>query len=87
MNTIVVDAGPLFAAFSRKDRHYPAALRFIRMTGVRLLTNIPVITEVAHMLGKAPTTRLEFLKWSDGALDIDEATAGDLPRIVAILEK
>ena len=87
MTTIVVDSGPLYAAFDRDDKYHRAAIRLIGSQGHRLLTNMPVITEVAHLLGKAPKTRLEFLRWAHVTLNIDEPISDDFPRIVAILEK
>ena len=59
----------------------------IRDNGDRLVTNLPVISEVTHLLGRSRRTRLEFLGWAAAALMIDEATVGDLPRIIALLEK
>jgi hypothetical protein len=55
--------------------------------GVRsgsLVTNIPVMSEVAYMLGeRAP----EFLDWLPTCVVIDSATERDLPRISAFLRK
>lgn len=87
MTTIVVDAGPLYAAFDRRDKFHRAAVRLIETNGHFLLTNMPVITEVAHLLGKSPKTRLEFLRWAHEYLHIEEPISEDLPRIVEILEK
>lgn len=87
MSVIVVDAGPLYAAFDQDDRFHEPAVRLIRDNGDRLVTNLPVISEVTHLLGRSRRTRLEFLGWAAAALMIDEATVGDLPRIIALLEK
>lgn len=87
MTAIVVDAGPLYALFDRRDKYHRMAVRLIESKGPLLLTNMPVITEVAHLLGTAPKARLEFLRWVHEALHVDEPIGEDLPRIVAILEK
>jgi uncharacterized protein len=87
MSTIVVDTGPLYAAFDQDDRYHETALHLIHADEFRLVTNLPVICEVVHLLGRARKARLEFLKWAGVALEIDMATAADLPRIVALLAK
>jgi len=53
----------------------------------RLITNLPVITEVVHMLGFAPQAQRDFLFWGEQALTIDADTTEDFPRIRALLEK
>ena len=61
MSKIVVDAGPLYAAFDRQDRHHQAALRLLKKAGDQLVTNIPAISVVTHLPGRSRNTRLAFL--------------------------
>jgi len=84
MPSIVVDSGPLIAVFDRDDRHHDAALQFFRSSQATLVTNIAVITEVTQLLDFSDQAVRDFLGWVE-ACDIDTATAGDLPRIVAIM--
>jgi len=85
--SIVVDAGPLIALFDRDDRHHRRAVEFIRDQKSRLVTNLPVLTETAFMLRFSPETRRDWLWWAHRPLDIDQSTAGDMPRIIALLDK
>ena len=87
MRNIIVDSGPLIALFDASDRWHKTAVAFIRDEPGRLVTNLPVLTEVVYMLDFSFAAQRDFLAWVDGALTIDQRTAGDLPRIRAVLEK
>ena len=87
MPSIVVDAGPLIALFDRDDRHHRRAVEFVRDRRARLVTNLPVLTEAAFMLGFSVEARRDLLWWAHRSLDIDQGTSADLPRIIALLEK
>ena len=81
MQSIVVDSGPLIALFDRDDRHHRRAVAFIEANTANLVTNLPVIGEVAYMLHRMPLARRDFLNWISVAAKIDFATMDDLPRI------
>ena len=87
MPSIAVDAGPLVALFSRRDRHHAAALEFFRSTQGNFVTNIAVLTETAHLLSFSAEATRDALGWVAAAFDIDQHTATDLPRIVEIMAK
>lgn len=87
MRSIVVDSGPLIALFDGTDRFHPQAVAFLRHLPGRLVTNLPVITEVVYMLDFSPRAQHDFLRWVEQAVNIDGATAGDLPRIRAVLDQ
>ena len=87
MPSIVVDAGPLIALFNRADDHHRRAVEFIRKQKSRLVTNWPALTEAAFMLRFSRQARRDLLWWAHRALDIDQSTSGDLPRIIALLDK
>jgi len=85
--SIVVDAGPLIALFDRDDRHHRRAVEFVKTHGSRLITNVPVLTEATFVLRFSVEAQKDLLWWARGALEIDQGTASDLPRIIALLEK
>src|SRR6202158_6301484 len=64
MPSIVVDAGPLIALFDRDDRHHRRAVEFVRDRRARLVTNLPVLTEAALMLGFSVEARRDLLWWA-----------------------
>jgi predicted nucleic acid-binding protein len=87
MRNIVVDSGPLIALFDRSDQYHTKAVRFIEGNQWRLITNLPVITEVVYVLDFSNEAQRDFLFWAQQALTIDIQTVEDLPRIQAILQK
>ena len=85
MPSIAADAGPLVALFDGSDRYHTEAVAFVANLRQPLVTNMVVIGEVIALLGQRFQT--DFLDWALGALQIDEQTAADLPRIVEIMRK
>ena len=87
MPSIVVDAGPLIALFDRDDRHHRRAVEFIRNRALRLITNLPVLTEATFLLRFSAPAQRDLLWWAHKSIEIDQDTPADLPRIIAIMEK
>ena len=87
MPSIVVDAGPLIALFDRDDRHHRRAVEFAKTHGSRLITNVPVLTEATFVLRFSVDAQKDLLWWAHSSLEIDQGTASDLPRIIALIDK
>ena len=87
MKSIIIDSGPLIALFDNSDHWHETAIDFIARERGRLISNLPVITEVTYMLDFSPATQRDFLGWAEQALSIDQYTVDDLPHIRAVLEK
>ena len=85
MPSIAVDTGPLVALLDGSDRHHAAAVSFIADLRQPPITNMVVVGEVVALL--APRFQVAFLDWAMGALEIDQQTPADLPRIVEIMRK
>ena len=85
MPSIAVDAGPLVALFKGADHSHARAIAFLQDASDPLVTNLVVISEVAALLTSA--FQPMFLTWAAGALEIDQQTVGDLPRIIEIMTK
>lgn len=87
MQSIVVDAGPLIALFDRDDRHHHRAVEFAQTCRARLITNLPALTEAAFLLRFNVDAQRDCLSWAQRALNIDQNTSSDLPRIISLLDK
>jgi hypothetical protein len=87
VRSVVVDSGPLIALFDGSDQHHARAVVFLQALEGRLVTNLPVITEVVYMLDFSREAQRDFLFWAELSLTVDTDTVGDLPRIRAILDK
>ncbi len=86
MQNIVVDAGPLIALFRRRDRHHLRVKRYLAVSSARLVTTLPVVTEVCHFLNSQG--KLAFLTWvRRGGLTIQAVGAEDFEQIGAIMER
>ena len=87
MQSIVVDAGPLIAMFTRSDRYHAAAREFLaRSEGVALITNLIVVGEVAAVLGRHKDL-VPCLDWIVENVEIDANAGIDLPKAISILQK
>ncbi len=87
MKNIVVDSGPLIALFDGSDRYHDQAVKFIKGLIGPAVTNLPVITEVVYMLDFSDGAQRDFLCWAERALEIDQNTVADMPRIVSLMRK
>lgn len=85
MPSIAVDAGPLVALFKGAGHHHAEAVAFLANAQHTLVSNVVVLSEVVALL--APRFQGPFLEWAVGALQIDQRTVADLPRIVEIMRK
>ncbi len=86
MQNIVVDAGPLIALFRRRDKHHLRVKRFLAESSARLVTTLPVVTEVCHFLNARG--KLAFLTWvRRGGLTIHTLTAEDFEQIGTIVKR
>jgi predicted nucleic acid-binding protein len=85
--SVAVDTGPLVALFDKDEREHASAKEFVSATRANLVTNVAVITEALFLLAFSTQVQTDFLLWAVGGLEVDGETAGDLPRIVAIMKK
>ena len=86
MESIVVDAGPLIALFRRRDRHHARIKRFLSTNRARLVSTLPVVTEVCHFLNASG--KVALLTWiRRGGLSLQPVAADDLDEISALIER
>ena len=85
MPSTLVDSGPLYALFSKKDRHHDSALAFIARRHSQLMTSVLVVMEVVHLLRRDRVSQTKFLHWVQKALVLEPVTARDQDRIFELL--
>lgn len=86
MQSIVVDAGPLIALFRKRDKHHARVKRFLATARERLVSTLPVVTEVCYFLNARG--KLAFLSWiRRGGLSLQPIGVDDLPEIASIIER
>lgn len=86
MRSIVVDAGPLIALFRKRDRHHARVKRFLSTNRERLVSTLPVVTEVCHFLNV--DGKVALLTWiRRGGLSLQPILADDLDEMSALIER
>lgn len=59
--TALIDAGPLIAFYNNRDRWHQKVYRFLEEFKGQLISTIPVVTEVLHLLSVNAIFQNEFL--------------------------
>ena len=62
---ILLDAGPLIAAFDERDAHHAACFERLRTLHAPLVTTWPVLTEVAYFLRRDPRKIDALFRFAD----------------------
>lgn len=88
MNGLLVDAGPLVAILSRRDRHHESCVDTLRQVRGPLLSTWMPITEAMYLLDFSPAAQSALLEMIErGALQILEIMPDDLAGIRRLMRK
>jgi predicted nucleic acid-binding protein len=88
MKSTLIDAGPLIALFDKDDKYHLAIKKLLKSYKGKLITTLPVITEVTHLLSFNIKVQIDFLKWVErGGLDIFDLNINHFSRIIQLAEK
>ena len=85
---VLVDAGPLVAILSRRDRDHKTCVSVLKRMDQPLLTTWMPVTEAMYLLDfsiSAQDALLEFIE--RGALRIRDISSRDLPAIQSLMKK
>ena len=86
MSVALVDTGPLVALFVRNDPDHARVAAFLRDFRGKLLTTLPVLTEVCHFL--LPQVALRALRWAQGGgTAVIDVPPGELGELIGLMEK
>ena len=86
VQSIVVDAGPLIALFHKRDKHHLRVKRFLATATGRLVSTLPVVTEVCHFLNAKG--KLALLAWiRRGGLSVQPIVPDDFQEIATIIQR
>ena len=87
---LIVDAGPLYAAAARGDRHHDASVELLTRAPRPLIIPVLVVTEVAYLMGDriGPKAELAFARSiHHGELVIGQVAASDWGRIESLVDE
>lgn len=85
---LIVDAGPLYAAAARRDKHHERSVELLSAAPRPLLVPALVITEVSYLLGDrlGPHAEVAFARsLADGELVADPMLDSDWERIAELM--
>jgi hypothetical protein len=84
--SIIVDAGPLIALFRGRDRHHSRVKQFLAENTARLVSTLPVVSEVCHFLNAQG--KIALLTWiRRGGLSLHPIAVDDFPEIATIIDR
>lgn len=87
---LIVDAGPLYAAAARGDRHHDACVELLTTSPRPLIVPVLVVTEVAYLLADrlGPRAERAFATSIEcGELVVGQVAAADWARITSLLDQ
>jgi uncharacterized protein len=88
---ILVDAGPLIAAFDSSDAHHVECAELLQSASDELVVPQPVIAEVCYMIGRArfgASVEAMFLRsFADGSLTAVALEPSDFERMAGLVEQ
>lgn len=87
---LIVDAGPLYAAAARRDKHHERALALLSSSPRPLLVPALVLTEVSYLLADriGAHAELAFARAiADGELVVEPVIDSDWSRISELMEQ
>jgi len=89
VQSTLIDAGPLIALFSARDRHYAHyddLVHDLAADGLRLVTTWPCVVEASYLLNDA--SRFALLEWiSLGGVIVYPFAPENLPDMVTVMKR
>lgn len=87
---LIVDAGPLYAAAARRDKHHERSVELLSSAARPLLVPALVLTEVSYLLSDriGADAEVAFVRSvADGELLVEPVLDSDWVRIVELMEQ
>jgi len=87
---LIVDAGPLYAAAARRDKHHRRCVELLSRAPRPLLVPALVVTEVSYLIGDRLGRHAELAfarSIAAGELIVEPVLDSEWPRIVALCEQ
>lgn len=87
---LIVDAGPLYAAAARRDRHHAACVELLTSAPRPLIVPVLAVTEAAYLIADrlGPSAELAFaVSIERGELIVGQVVAADWPRITSLVNE
>ena len=90
MSELLIDTGPLLAAFNQRDQHHAFAVAIMRQHNQPFVTSMAVMTEIMYLararLGWHVQDKL-FVMVERGDIRIEHTTTNDFARVATLMQK
>ena len=90
MSELLIDTGPLLAAFNQRDEHHTFAVGIMRQHNQPFVTTMAVMTEIMYLarerLGLHVQDKL-FVMIERGDLLVEHTTPSDFARVAKLMQK
>jgi uncharacterized protein len=90
MSELLIDTGPLLAAFNQHDQHHAFAVGIMRQHNQPFLTTMAVMTEIMYLararLGSHVQDKL-FVMVERGDILVEHTSPSDFSRIATLMQK
>jgi uncharacterized protein len=90
MSDLLIDTGPLLAAFNRRDQHHAFVVGIMRQHNQPFMTTMAVMTEIMYLarerLGSHVQDKL-FVMIERGDILVEHTTSTDFSRIAELMQK
>ena len=90
MSELLIDTGPLLAAFNQRDQHHAFAVGIMRQHNQPFVTTMAVMTEIMYLarawLGSHVQDKL-FVMVERGDIRIEHTTLNDFARVAKLMQK
>jgi uncharacterized protein len=88
VQNIIIDTGPIVALFDPHDTVHRQISNCIKGLTAQLVTTMPVVTEVMHLIRSSIRTQINFLEWIErGGLRIDQNLNLQVARMKTLIRK
>ena len=90
MSELLIDTGPLLAAFNQRDQHHAFAVAIMRQHNQPFVTTMAVMTEIMYLararLGSHVQDKL-FVMVERGDILVEQTTLNDFARVATLMQK
>ena len=90
MSELLIDTGPLLAAFNQQDQHHAFAVSIMRQHNQPFVTTMAVMTEIMYLararLGWHVQDKL-FVMVERGDILVEQTTLNDFARVATLMQK
>ena len=90
MSELLIDTGPLLAAFNQRDQHHAFAVAIMRQHNQPFVTSMAVMTEIMYLARARLRWHVQdklFVMVERGDILVEQTTLNDFARVATLMQK